>query len=61
MKTHYENLGADFSACTMNEEILTAIESFEDTLNAADDSVTTDERIASALEFLAVSSLDDAT
>jgi hypothetical protein len=29
----YENMGADFSACVTNEELLSAIEAYEDMLN----------------------------
>ncbi|MBQ8507236.1 MAG: hypothetical protein IJ466_07405 [Clostridia bacterium] len=43
--------GCDFSACTTDEEILEAIEAFEDARNAeAANYVSTEERIAAALE-----------
>lgn len=61
MKALYAQMGADFSACTTDAEILTAIEAFEDEMNTPSTDPTTEERIASALEFLAVSSLPDAT
>ncbi len=61
MKTHYTRMGADFTSCTTNEAVLAAIEAFEDQMNVASADVTTDERIASALEFLAVSALPDET
>lgn len=61
MKAMYTQMGADFSACTTNEEVLAAIEAFEDTMNTPSTAPSTEERIASALEFLAVSSLPDTT
>lgn len=55
MKQMYENNGADFSACTTNEEVLEAIEAFEDAQAelAAQGSYesTPEERIAAALEY----------
>lgn len=47
-----EQMGCDFSACTTDEEYLSAIEAFEDARNAAAaNEVTAEERIASALEY----------
>ena len=57
----YEAQGCDFSACTTNEEKLEAIEAFEDAMNAPSTEPTTDERIASALEYQVMSSLPDET
>lgn len=51
MKQMYENMGADFSACTTNEEVLTAIEAFEDAVNNAESAPDANERIAAALEY----------
>ena len=51
MKQMYENLGADFSNCTTDEEILIAIEAFEDATNTPGDEPTPEERMAAAMEF----------
>ena len=59
MKQMYEAQGCDFSACTTNEEILAAIEAFEDEMNKPSTEPTTDERIAAALEYQVMSSLPD--
>ena len=53
MKLNYENMGADFSACTTDEEVLQAIEDFEDAANARSTEPSTDERTAAALETIA--------
>lgn len=53
MRQTYENMGADFSACTTNEEILAAIEAFEDEMNAPSGEPTAEERQAAALEAIA--------
>lgn len=55
----YEVQGADFSGCQTNEELLEAIEAFEDFLNTPSDEPTTDERIAAALEYQVMASLPD--
>ena len=60
MKKMYESRGADFSACTTNAEILEEIELFEDALNAPVEEITAEERIAAALEYQVLASLDDA-
>lgn len=57
----YENQGADFSACTTDEEKLEVIEAFEDAMNAPSDEPSTDERIAAALEYQVMASLPDET
>ena len=57
----YEAQGADFSACTTNEEKVGVIEAFEDTMNTPSDEPTTDERIAAALEYQVMASLPDET
>lgn len=52
--------GCDFSACTTDEEKLAAIEAFEDAqAAAAAETVSTDERIAAALEYQVMASLPD--
>lgn len=56
----YEAQGADFSACTDPEEKLAVIEAFEDALSAAEDTVSPEERIAAALEYQVLTSLEDA-
>lgn len=55
----YEAQGADFSACETAEEKLAVIEAFEDALNAPDDTVSAEERIAAALEYQVMASLPD--
>lgn len=57
-KESYVRRGADFSKCTTPEEVLTAIEAFED--KPADTSPTAEERIAAALEYQTVASMPDA-
>ena len=51
LKERYEAMGADFSDCTTNEEILQKIENFEDELNAGSPIPSDTERIAAALEY----------
>ena len=53
MKQMYEAQGADFSACTTNEEILEAIEAWEDYVPEASTEPTAEERTAIALEAIA--------
>lgn len=53
MKLNYENMGADFSACVTDEDVLQAIEDFEDAANARSTEPSTDERTAAALETIA--------
>ena len=53
MKQMYEAQGADFSACTTNEEILEAIEAWEDYVPEASTEPTAEERTATALEAIA--------
>lgn len=53
MKLNYENMGADFSECTTDEEVLQAIEDFEDAANTRSTEPTTEERTAAALETIA--------
>ena len=56
----YERMGCDFSGCTTQQEHLDAIEAFEDARNAESSStVSTEERIAAALEAQVMMSLPD--
>lgn len=57
----YTAQGADFSACTTDDERLAVIEAFEDALNTPSDEPSTDERIAAALEYQVMASLPDET
>lgn len=59
MKYLYEKMGADFSGCTTNDEVLAVIEAFEDTPPTTE--ATAEERTAAALEFIAMSNLPDET
>lgn len=62
MKSVWEAHGADFSACTTDEEVLTAIESFENARSAAtNESVSAEERIAAALEAQNLMAMADVT
>lgn len=65
MKQMYE-AQVDFSACTTNEEILEAIEAFEDAMSAPSTAVSNEEltatslaSIAASLEFQNMMSLED--
>ncbi len=55
---HYRRAGAVIADGMTDEEILTAIEDFEDNPPGANDP-TVEERTAAALEFLAMNSLPD--
>lgn len=57
MRQTYENMGADFSACTTDEEVLAVIEAFENTMNTAEPEPTAEERIAAALEYQNLTSM----
>ena len=57
----YEAQGADFSEAETDEEKLEVIEAFEDAMNEPSDEPTPEERIAAALEFQNVMSLEDVT
>lgn len=67
MKQMYEAQGADFSDCKTNEEILEAIEAFEDAQNVVDESVVSNEEltatslasIAASLEYQNMMTLPD--
>lgn len=51
MRNMYENMGADFSACTTDQEVLNVIEAFEIAMNTPSDEPSAEERIAAAMEF----------
>ena len=56
----YKDWGCDFSACTTDEEYLAQMEAFDNERNAAAaNAVTTEERIAAALELQAMQSMPD--
>ena len=57
----YEAQGADFSACSTDDDKLAVIEAFEDAMNAPSTEPTTEERIAAALEYQVMTSLPDET
>ena len=58
-KDNYERQGCDFSQCETKQDVLDAIEAFEDEMNSA--VVYSDEtRIADALEDLVVLNMPDA-
>ena len=57
MRQMCEGMGADFSACTSNAEVLAAVEAFEDAQNAVPDEPTAEERIAAALEYQNLASM----
>lgn len=56
----YTKAGCDFSACTTEQEMLDAIEAFEDAMNAPSTEPTAEERIAAALEYQNLTSMEDA-
>lgn len=56
----YTKRGCDFSSCETDQDILDTIEAFEDAMNASDETyVSTDERIAAALEAQVMMSMPD--
>ena len=55
----YTKRGCDFSACETDQDKLDAIEAFEDAMNAPVDYISTDERIAAALEAQVMMSMPD--
>lgn len=59
-KDQYEKMGCDFSECETKQDVLDAIEAFEDEMNQPVEGVITDEtRIADALEDLVVLNMPD--
>ena len=65
MKQNFEQRGCDFSACTSDQEILQAIEDFEDAEQAAKEASasapTAEERQAAALEAIATGATAETT
>ena len=59
MKKVYEKMGAVFTEGISNEELLAEIEAFEDSMNAPSTEVSTEERIAAALEAQVMMSMPD--
>ena len=57
MREMYENAGADFSACSTNEDVLATIEAFENEMNATSNEPSAEERIAAAMEYQNMMSL----
>lgn len=57
----YEAMGADFSACTTDEEKLDVIEAFEDAMNTPSGEPTAEERQAVALESIASGATAEST
>lgn len=55
-----EKSGCDFSGCTTDEERLAAIEAHEEARNTGAGTPTAEERIAAALEYQVLASLEDA-
>ena len=56
----YTKRGCDFSSCETDQDKLDAIEAFEDAMNTPDETyVSTDERIAAALEAQVMMSMPD--
>ena len=55
----YTKNGCDFSECNTEQEHLDRIEAFEDEMNAPVDVISTDERIAAALEAQVLMSMPD--
>lgn len=59
MVDRYEKMGCDFSGCDTDQDYLDRIEEFEDTPPEPVNYVTTDERIAAALEAQVLMALPD--
>lgn len=59
MKENAAQLGCDLTGCETDQDILDAIEAFEDAVNAAPAGPSTDERIAAALEAQVMMSMPD--
>lgn len=59
MVERYQKRGCDFSHCVNDQDYLNAIEAFEDAhKRPAESKISAEERIAAALEFLAINSID---
>lgn len=61
MRQSYEPMGADFSACKTNEDILAVIEAFEDAMSASGGEPSPEERQAAALEAIASGATSETT
>lgn len=61
LKQNYESMGVDFSACETAEEVLEAIEAFEDAMNNAPVEPSAEERQAAALEAIAMGATSETT
>ena len=55
----YTRAGADFSGCETDEEILAAMEYFDDNPPIVESEPTAEERIAAALEYQNLMSMED--
>lgn len=55
----YAKAGCDFSTCDTDQSYLDAIEAWEDSMNAPSNEISTDERIAAALEAQVMMSMED--
>lgn len=55
----YTKAGCDFSACEADQDYLDAIEAFEDAMNAPSEEAAAEERIAAALEYQNIVSMED--
>lgn len=60
-KTVYTQRGAAITEDMTDEEVLAAIEDFEDNPPTVEESVSAEERIAAALEYQNLTTLEDAT
>lgn len=61
MRQNYESMGADFSGCSADEDVLQVIENFEDSMNAPSTDPSTEERTAAALEAIASGATGETT
>ena len=61
MKEMYTKNGCDFSACVTDQDILDAIEAFEDGMNAPNTDPSPEERQATALEAIAEGATSETT
>lgn len=61
MKEMAAQMGCEFTESMTNQEVLDAIEAFEQQANSAEPAPSAEERTAAALEFIAMSSLPDET
>ena len=59
LKDMYARMGCDFSTCETDQDILDAIEAYENASNTVSDEPTAEERIAAALEAQVMMSMPD--